>query len=98
VPQIVRVGDIFTGTCFCHSTPVGMSGIIVKGAGKSICEGSPIGRIGDLGIGFCGHPTLLVSGASKSICEGSPISRIGDNVSGCIVGSMVTGATKSFCE
>lgn len=98
MPQIVRTRDLFVGVCVCHRTPVSMAGILITGASKSVCEGLPISRIGDIGIGFCGHPTLLITGASKSVCEGSSISRIRDLVGGCIIGTMVTGAAKSFCE
>jgi len=95
---IARIGDAFVGICICHPTPIGMTGIIVTGASISTCESSPITRIGDIGIGVCGHITMIVTGAEKCVVEGSPPARIGDAVAGCINGLIVTGAEKSFIE
>lgn len=95
---VARIGDMFVGICTCHSPPIGVSGVIVTGASKSTCEGSPIARIGDVGIGTCGHSCIIVTGAEKCVVEGSPPARIGDAVSGCIVGTIVTGAERTTIE
>jgi len=93
----VRIGDIFAGVCCCHPPIpcIGMAGVIVTGAGKTITENSPDSRIGDIGVGFCGHPTVIVSGSDTTTIENSPNARIGDVVAGCINGALITGASKT---
>ena len=93
----VRVGDVFVGTCCCHPPIpcVGMSGVIVSGASNVTIENSSASRIGDVGVGYCGHATVLVSGSGVATTVNSANSRIGDAVAGCIVGAMATGASKT---
>jgi uncharacterized Zn-binding protein involved in type VI secretion len=55
-------------------------GVIVTGAGKTIVEGVPTARIGDLHVcPIPGHGTNpIVTGAGKMVVEGAPTARIGD--------------------
>jgi uncharacterized Zn-binding protein involved in type VI secretion len=72
-----------------------MAGVIVTGASRTSTENSPNSRIGDIGVGFCGHPTVIVSGSGTTTIENSPDARVGDAVAGCIVGALITGASKT---
>jgi len=92
-----RMGDMFVGVCCCHPPIpcIGSAGVIVTGASKTTTEYLPDARIGDVGIGFCGHPTVIVSGSGTVTIEGSSNARVGDAVAGCIVGVIVTGASKT---
>jgi len=92
-----RIGDVFVGVCCCHppASCVGAAGIIVTGASNVTTENSSDARIGDIGVGFCGHPTVIVSGSDTVTIEGDSNARIGDAVAGCIIGAIVTGASKT---
>jgi len=95
--KAVRVGDVFVGTCCCHPPIpcIGMAGVIVSGASNAKIENASAARVGDIGIGYCGHPTVLVTGSGAASSASSDNSRIGDAVAGCILGAMVTGASKT---
>ena len=87
-----RLTDMWAGVCVCHKTPVGMAGIIVTSAGSVLSEGMGEARVGDITIGFCGHPGVIVSGSGITVSEGSSQARTGDPVVGCNIGVIVTGA------
>ncbi len=62
--------------------------------------GAASSRIGDIVIGMCvcHSPPIpmvgvIVTGAPTVIDEGAPSARIGDSVVGCLVGTVVTGAS-----
>jgi uncharacterized Zn-binding protein involved in type VI secretion len=93
MPVVCRIGDIGTGICTCHPTPISTSGVIVTGASISSVEGQNIARIGDIVLSSCGHTGIIMVGSNDSICEGSPIARVGDNFSGCFTGILVSGAS-----
>lgn len=92
-----RIGDATIGTC-CACDYCTCGGIIVTGAAKTIVEGSPTSRIGDIVISFCGGTGVIVSGASKTIVEGSPSARIGDQFVGCYTGTIIGSASKTHME
>ncbi|MCK5015816.1 MAG: hypothetical protein KAS32_01990 [Candidatus Peribacteraceae bacterium] len=94
MPPVVRINDMFVGTCCCHSKPtcIDIAGLLIVGNAVHVVEGSPQSRVGDMGIGFCGHPTILVTGSPTNFSGGPPKGRIGDTVTGCVTGIMVTGA------
>jgi len=91
----VRIGDMFAGICCCHPPApcIGMAGVIVTGASNTSTENSPDSRIGDVGVGFCGHSTVIVSGSNTTTIESNSNARLGDAVAGCITGSLITGAS-----
>ena len=92
-----RIGDVFVGVCCCHPPIpcIGSAGVIVTGASNTATENSSDARVGDIGIGFCGHPTVIVSGSGTVSIEGNSNARVGDAVAGCITGIIVTGASKT---
>ena len=89
-----RFGDLFVGVCACHppSPPISMGGTIIGGLSSIQVESSSQARTGDIGIGYCGHPTIIVGGSSTSQGGGAGKARTGDVVAGCISGIIITGA------
>ena len=94
MPASSRIGDMFVGVCCCHPPIpcIGMAGLIVTGSPDTDTEESPQARVGDIGIGFCGHSTMIVAGSPTVEVNSRDAARVGDPVSGCITGAMVTGA------
>ncbi len=90
----VRVGDIFVGVCCCHPPIpcIPSAGAIVTGSSVCSMDGLPTSRVGDIGVGFCGHPTVIVSGSSVVSIDSANAARTGDAVAGCICGALVTGS------
>ncbi|MCK5019536.1 MAG: hypothetical protein KAS32_20925 [Candidatus Peribacteraceae bacterium] len=95
MPPVVRVTDMFVGTCCCHSDPtcIGMSGMLIAGNAIQQVEGKSQSRVSDMGMGFCGHPTFLITGSGTNFSSGPAKSRTGDSVTGCVTGVMITGAS-----
>jgi len=89
-----RTGDIFAGVCCCKPHPkcVNMVGIIVNGCDSASSKGLQEARVGDIGIGSCGHPTLIITGSSTVTINNQANARVGDLVAGCINGVIITGA------
>ena len=93
MPYIARVGDVWTGICKCHESPIKVSGTIVSGSGTNFADGIPVARIGDVVISSCGHSATIIAGSPTSTADGIPIARIGDPVaSGCISGIIISGS------
>ncbi len=92
MPPVARITDLFFGTCYCHDDPIQTFGIIVDGSPDVAANGLDVARIGDLGVGFCGHTCFVSSGSGAVATNGIPTARIGDSVSGCIEGTIITGS------
>ena len=88
-----RTGDVFVGACCCHSHPtcIPMAGIIVSGCGSTSSSALQEARVGDVGVGYCGHPTVIITGSSTVTINNQANSRVGDVVAGCVNGVIVSG-------
>ena len=88
-----RIGDAWVGICCCHVDPpcVPMGGIIVSGSPNAVSGGPSQSRLTDVTIGWCGHPGIIVSSSSTSVTNGLGKARIGDAVTGCNIGTIVSG-------
>ena len=93
MPMITRIGDMFTGYCFICQNIV--KGTIITGDSKVLTENQPTSRVGDLGLGFCGHITFVAKGAPRTLVKQSQVARIGDMVSGIILGTILTGCSRT---
>jgi uncharacterized Zn-binding protein involved in type VI secretion len=90
----VRFGDIWVGICCCHANPpcIGMTGPVITFSTDTNVNGRGQARLGDMVIGFCGHPGIIVSASPDSSCNGRGMARVGDAVVGCTVGVLITGS------
>ncbi len=94
MPKASRLGDQWIGQCCCHTSPTcePMGGIIVTASTNSVsASGQGQARVGDLTIGWCGHPGIIVSGSITSLMNSLGKARIGETVTGCNIGIVITG-------
>lgn len=93
MPASARVGDMWTGTCCCHSDPdcVSMTGVIITGSPNNKSGNSAQARLTDITIGSCGHTGIIVSASPNVKCNSLGKARVGDIVTGCNIGIIVTG-------
>jgi len=94
MPSSSRLTDIWVGICCCHSNPtcIPMSGPIVTASTNhnSLVLGQA--RLTDMTIGGCGHPGTIVTAAPTCFTNNLGKARIGSAVTGCNIGTVVTGA------
>lgn len=93
MPSVARIGDMWVGICCCHPPIpcIGMSGTIITGSGNAKSGGPSVGRLTDIVIGFCGHPGTIVSASGKNFTNALGKARVGDAVTGCTIGTIITG-------
>jgi len=91
MPALSRIGDIGTGVCTSHKSPISTCGILIGGASTVMANGASVSRIGDLVLGFCGHIGVMCSGAGTVKAEGVGVVRSGDSFSGAFSGTLITG-------
>lgn len=94
MPGNARMNDMFIGICCCHAKPPcrSSSGIIITASPNVMTENMGQARMGDIGIGFCGHSTTIVSASPTVMANNLGVARLGDTVAGCINGSIITAA------
>jgi uncharacterized Zn-binding protein involved in type VI secretion len=92
--SVARINDLFSGTCCCHDDPpcIHTMGMIIVGSYNVVANSLGVARVGDIGIGFCGHMCVVSSGSGSVVTNGIPTARIGDSVTGCIDGTIITGS------
>jgi len=98
MPQTSRVADIGIGICCCHIKPpcIGVSGVLITGAGTITVEGSKVSRITDIVLAGCGHVGVMVTGSTTEFSELLGTARVTDQFVGCFTGCLVTGAATDF--
>jgi len=91
-----RLTDLWSGICCCHSDPtcIPMTGYIITASGNHKSGGLGIARLTDLTIGSCGHTGIIVTASSRSFTNGLGKARVGDTITGCNIGTIVTGNSK----
>lgn len=96
MPSISRITDMWSGICCCHSDPpcIGMGGFIITSSSNHISSGSGVARLGDLTVGYCGHTGTIVTASTKNLTEGRGKALVGSQVSGCNIGTVITGDVK----
>ena len=94
---IARITDIWVGVCSCHPPlpPIAMGGVIVTGSSNSSSNNLGQARIGDVTIGYCGHPGVIVTGSNVSKANNIGLARLGDAVVGCNIGVISTASPDS---
>jgi len=94
MPNVSRVTDIWVGICCCHSDPtcIPMTGFIVTGSVDAVSEGLGNARVGDMTIGSCGHTGIIVSGSATNVTNNLGKALVGSQVTGCNIGTVVTGS------
>lgn len=75
---VTRVGDIGSGSCPAHKGRKSYNTIFVPGQSTVLAEGSPVIRVGDVGLSTCGHPTVALMGAVTVFAVASNVHRVGD--------------------
>jgi len=93
MPSASRLTDIWTGICCCHPPIpcIGMSGPIITSSPDTISGNLGQGRLSDLTMGYCGHIGTIVTGSPNCLANSLGKARIGDTVTGCNIGTIVTG-------
>jgi len=93
MPQSARILDQWTGICCCHNNPtcISMGGYIIGGSPNVISTSQKQGRLLDTTIGFCGHTGIIISVSSTVNANSLGDARIGDAVTGCNIGTIITG-------
>ena len=93
MPQVARLTDKFSGVCTCHPIPIPMTGEIITCSPNAKSEGLGVARIGDTVLGLCGHTGTIVSGSTSNKTNGKYKAFIGSQVTGCLVGTIISGAS-----
>lgn len=96
MPAVSRLTDIWSGICCCHSSPtcISMAGPIITASGNHDSSALPVARLTDMVIGYCGHVGNIITASSRNITNALGKARIGDSVSGCTIGSIITGNSR----
>ena len=96
MPNVAFIGSVFKAVCCCHDGCIDVTGVIVSGSPTVFACNPSVARIGDIGIASCGHIAVIVTGSATVFTNSISTARIGDVVSGCPVGTIVTGAPTVF--
>lgn len=93
MPASSRLTDLWMGICCCHSDPtcINMGGYIITASPNHNSGGLPQARLGDMTIGWCGHPGMIVTAAPTDLTNGLGKARVGEAVTGCNIGNIITG-------
>jgi uncharacterized protein YcbK (DUF882 family) len=93
MPAASRLTDIWVGICCCHNDPtcIGMSGPIITASSNAAAGNLMQSRLLDLTMGSCGHTGNIVSASPTVYANGRGKARIGSVVTGCNIGTVVTG-------
>ena len=96
MPSSSRLTDLWSGICCCHSHPtcITMGGYIITASPNHNSGGLPQARLGDMTIGWCGHPGTIITAAPTDLTNGLGKARIGEVVAGCNIGNIITGNPK----
>lgn len=93
-----RIGDVGGGRCPAHDSTKSYNTVFSDGAVTVIIEGSPVTRIGDIGLATCGHPTVALDGTPTVFAEGSPCHGIGGAGANAGGYASLSGAVTVFTE
>lgn len=93
MPAAARLTDIWTGICCCHSSPKcrSMGGTIITGSPNTTSGGLAQGGVTGVTIGWCGHTGIIVTGSPDCLANSLGKAIFGSVISGCNIGTIVTG-------
>lgn len=92
--QIVRVGDQWTGTCFNHTAPRVVSGVIVVTPQDFTFDEGRLAAIdGAQCPANCGHTGLLMASSALTNINGVKLGLLGDQVIGSGIRGNVISAS-----
>ena len=93
MPAASRLTDLWSGICCCHPPYpcIGMSGQIITASPNAYSGGLATARLTDITQGWCGHTGTIVTGSPNMFTNSLQNARIGDQVTGCNIGSIITG-------
>lgn len=92
--NISRVGDLATGICYAHETPLHVVGTVISGSANTYCNNMNVARTSDPVLFNCGHIGVIIS-SSKNKCNNLSIAKITDSVVGPMISVLVTGSPNS---
>ncbi len=98
MPVSARANDLWFGIC-CHKDHdpkhcVSMGGYIVSGSLNAISSGKGQAGVGDLTIGWCGHPGIIATGSLDTLANNKGKATVGSKVTGNNRGNVITGNPK----
>lgn len=85
-------GNMGSGICTAHETPIEMTGTLIATSTKLTSAGLAVGTVGDIILGNCGHTGILTQGSSKVTSENKGVIRVGDPFVGDFTGTMIEGS------
>jgi len=93
MPASARVTDLWIGICCCHPPApcIPMMGFIVTGSPNAISSGKGQAAVGDLTIGFLGHPGFIITGSPNALVNNKGKATLGSIITGCNIGMVITG-------
>ncbi len=93
MPVSSRATDLWIGICCCHSSPrcESKGGFIITGSPDAISSGKGQAGVGDLTIGWCGHPGIIVTGSPDTLANNKGKATVGSQITGCNIGTVITG-------
>ena len=94
--RVARLTDVFSGICTCHSPAIPMTGTITTCSSNAKSEELGVARIGDTVTGGCGHTGTIITGSTSNKTNGRFKALLGSQVAGCLVGTIISGASTHF--
>jgi len=96
MPASARATDLWIGICCCHSHPKcrDKGGFIVTGSPDAISSGKGQAAVGDLTIGWCGHTGIIITGSPNALVNNKGKATLGSQITGCNIGTVITGNPK----
>lgn len=96
---VSRMTDLFSGTCYCHPTPIQVTGTIVTGSSGELVDGLGQARLTDMILASCGHTGYIITCSSVVKSDTLGIARVGDLVSSsCLSGTILTGSSVYYAD
>lgn len=73
-----------------------MVGPLIQGSPNHRTNALPSSRIGDMVLGYCGHPGFMITSSSTARINGLGAVRVGDMFAGCFTGTLVQGSPNTI--
>jgi len=80
MPLVSRLTDMWVGICCCRHPDE-----------DDECIDLGVARVTDITIGECGHTGIIITGADVNVSNSLAKSHIGSIVTGCNIGTVITG-------
>ena len=93
---IARLGDATHGICYCHDSPISVSGKIITASEDHFTNGRGTARLGDLVMADCGHTGRIISAKENEFVNGRGVARLADQFDGCYKGKIISASDNTF--